>query len=544
MADAGGNLSIESLQDTSSFKSSDTQIGGSVTAGVGFAASGSYASNRVDGDFASVVEQSRLDAGDDGFTVRVQGNTDLKGAAIASSEVAVKRGVNTVTTGSLSVSDIENRSRYKATGVSLSGGFSVADDDKASAAKKEGSVGKEEGSASKAVEAAASNVAGKGDAWSARNFGNSVSAGAPGMSVRKGSESSVTHSGISGAAVTIIDRNAQWERTGKTAEQVLAMLDRGARAADGAGGLTKKWDGDELRRQVQAEAEIVAAFGQQAGAAIERHAEQKRAELRQQIKATEDPEKIKALQAQINEINTQERLLNVAVGALGGSGGVAALQAGLSEAADRMRRYTIADSEKFAGITDEETMLDNKSGESAGIRGDGFKTAGTRVVLDKLCGDVNERCRTQLDANGKSVLDANGIPKLELDGDGFVRFDRSKARMTMAQFLESDLGKEMSGPTGGNQGGPGTLLGFPYSPGGILDLAHEAYGGSHDFIGGTLSGYYDEQGNARRGLTPVQDFIYETWTAIALVPATPFALAEALPPQAWKALDILLRMKR
>ncbi|WP_238922500.1 two-partner secretion domain-containing protein [Achromobacter ruhlandii] len=544
VADVGGSLSIESLQDTSSFKSSDTQIGGSVTAGVGFAASGSYASNRVDGDFASVVEQSRLDAGDDGFTVRVQGNTDLKGAAIASSEVAVKRGVNTVTTGSLSVSDIENRSRYKATGVSLSGGFSVADDDKASAAKKEGSVGKEEGSASKAVEAAASNVAGKGDVWSARNFGNSVSAGAPGMSVRKGSESSVTHSGISGAAVTIIDRNAQWERTGKTAEQVLAMLDRGARAADGAGGLTKKWDGDELRRQVQAEAEIVAAFGQQAGAAIERHAEQKRAELRQQIKATQDPEKIEALQAQINEINTQERLLNVAVGALGGSGGVAALQAGLSEAADRMRRYTIADSEKFAGITDEETTLDNKSGESAGIRGDGFKTAGTRVVLDKLCGDVNERCRTQLDANGKSVLDANGIPKLELDGDGFVRFDRSKARMTMAQFLESDLGKEMSGPTGGNQGGPGTLLGFPYSPGGILDLAHEAYGGSHDFIGGTLSGYYDEQGNARRGLTPVQDFIYETWTAIALVPATPFALAEALPPQAWKALDILLRMKR
>ncbi|PJM86423.1 two-partner secretion domain-containing protein [Achromobacter ruhlandii] len=544
VADAGGNLSIESLQDTSSFKSSDTQIGGSVTAGVGFAASGSYASNKVDGDFASVVEQSRLDAGDDGFTVRVQGNTDLKGAAIASSEVAVKRGVNSVTTGSLSVSDIENRSRYKATGVSLSGGFSVADDDKASAAKKEGSVGKEEGSASKAGEAAASNVAGKGDAWSARNFGNSVSAGAPGMSVRKGSESSLTHSGISGAAVTITDMNAQWERTGKTADQVLAMLDRRVRAGDGAGGLTKKWDGDKLRRQVRAEAEIVAAFGQQAGAAIERHAEQKRAELRQQIKATQDPEKVKALQAQINEINTQERLLNVAVGALGGSGGVAALQAGLSEAADRMRRYTIADSEKFAGITDGETTLDNKSGKSAGIRGDGFKTAGTRVVLDILCGPVNQRCKKEKDFQGKEILDENGIPKLELDGNGLVRFDPSRAEMSMAKFLESDDGKEMPGPTGGNQGGPGTVFGFPYSPGGLLDLAHEAYGGSHDFIGGTLSGFYDEQGNARRGLTALQKGMYETWTGIALLPATPFALSEALPPQAWKALDILLRMKR
>ncbi|WYX49948.1 hypothetical protein WJ977_23380 [Achromobacter xylosoxidans] len=86
-------------------------------------------------------------------------------------------------------------------------------------------------------------------------------------------------------------------------------------------------------------------------------------------------------------------------------------------------------------------------------------------MLDKLCGEVNERCRTQLDANGKSVLDANGIPKLELDGNGRVRFDPSQVGMTMAEFLESDLGKEMSGPTGGNQGGPGTLLGFAYSPG-------------------------------------------------------------------------------
>lgn len=539
MADAGGSLNIESLQDTSTFKSRDSQIGGSVTVGAGFSASGSYASSRVDGDFASVVERSRLEAGDDGFQIRARDNIDLRGAAIASSEDAVKRGVNTVMAGSLTVSDIENHSRYKATGVSLSGGFSVAGDGKQSGGQKEGG-----GSARKADEAAASNVAGKGDAWSVRNFGNSASAGAPGMSVRKGSENSMTRSGISGAAVAITDPNVQWERTGKTADQVLAMLDRSVLAGDGAGGLTKKWDGDKLRRQVQAEAEIIAAFGQQAGAAIERHAEQKRTELRQQIKATQDPEKIKALQAQINEINTQERLLNVAVGALGGSGGVAALQAGLSEAADRMRRYTIADSEKFAGITDGETTLDNKSGESAGIRGDGFKTAGTRVVLDMLCGPTNDQCKRQVDSHGKEILDENGIPKLALDGNGRVQFDPSQAGMTMAKFLESDPGKEMSGPTGGNQGGPGTLLGFAYPPGGILDLAHEAYGGSHDFIGGTLSGFYDEQGNARRGLTPLQKGMYEIWTDIALVPATPFALSEALPPQAWRALDILLRIKR
>lgn len=75
VADVGGNLAIESLQDTSTFKSKDQSIGGSVTVGVGFAASGSLASTKVDGDFASVVEQSRIVAGDGGFQVKVGGNT-------------------------------------------------------------------------------------------------------------------------------------------------------------------------------------------------------------------------------------------------------------------------------------------------------------------------------------------------------------------------------------------------------------------------------------------------------------------------------------
>ncbi|WP_238892121.1 hypothetical protein, partial [Achromobacter insuavis] len=189
------------------------------------------------------------------------------------------------------------------------------------------------------------------------------------------------------------------------------------------------------------------------------------------------------------------------------------------------------------------TTLDNKSGESAGIRGDGFKTAGTRVVLDKVCGETNKRCAL-LDENKRPILDEHGIAKLAVDKNGRVQFKALNPEMTLAQFLETEKGKEMAGPTGGNQGGPGTLAGRPYSPGGVLDLMHEAYGGSHDFISGTLSGYYDEQGNARRGLPPAQNFMYEIWTGIALVPATPFALSEALPPQAWKALDILLKIKR
>ncbi|MBN0616949.1 hemagglutinin repeat-containing protein, partial [Pseudomonas aeruginosa] len=64
VADVGGNLNIESLQDTSTFKSKDTNIGGSVTVGAGFSASANVGRQKIDSDYASVTEQSRIEAGD------------------------------------------------------------------------------------------------------------------------------------------------------------------------------------------------------------------------------------------------------------------------------------------------------------------------------------------------------------------------------------------------------------------------------------------------------------------------------------------------
>ncbi|RBH87095.1 hypothetical protein BRL93_20055, partial [Xanthomonas oryzae pv. oryzae] len=122
LADIGGDLNIESLQDTSTYASKDKAVGGNVTFGMGFSASGSYSSNKVNGDFASVKEQSGIQAGDGGFDIRVHGNTDLKGAVIASTQAAVDAGANRLQTGTLTVSDITNTSNYKATGISLSGG--------------------------------------------------------------------------------------------------------------------------------------------------------------------------------------------------------------------------------------------------------------------------------------------------------------------------------------------------------------------------------------------------------------------------------------
>src|SRR5690606_12711498 len=155
---------------------------------------------------------------------------------------------------------------------------------------------------------------------------------------------------------------------------------------------------------------------------------------------------------------------------LTGSADIAALQAGLSEAADRMREYTIADSKRFVGITDGITTLDNKGGESAGIRRDGFASAGVRIDLDVLCGDMNKRCKVQKIGNTEPVLDAWGIPKLELNEQRMVQFDVVAAQMSLADFLQTTEGKGMSGFTGGIQGGEGTLGGMHYSPGSFLDL--------------------------------------------------------------------------
>ncbi|WP_372183937.1 hemagglutinin repeat-containing protein [Xanthomonas axonopodis] len=135
LADIGGDLNIESLQDTSTYASKDRTVGGSATFGIGFSASASYSSNKVNGDFASVTEQSGIQAGDGGFNLRVGGNTDLKGGVIASTQAAVDAGINRLQTGTLTVSDITNTSSYKTKGISLSGGYAAGGSDGKDGAK-------------------------------------------------------------------------------------------------------------------------------------------------------------------------------------------------------------------------------------------------------------------------------------------------------------------------------------------------------------------------------------------------------------------------
>ncbi|WP_260402658.1 hemagglutinin repeat-containing protein, partial [Ralstonia solanacearum] len=123
MADVGGNLNLASRQDTSETHAKQDSMGGgfSISQGGG-SASFSASRGRADGTYANVTEQSGIRAGDGGFDINVKGNTDLKGAVIASTATPDK---NQLTTGTLTWSDVKNHSEYSADsfGVSMGGTF-------------------------------------------------------------------------------------------------------------------------------------------------------------------------------------------------------------------------------------------------------------------------------------------------------------------------------------------------------------------------------------------------------------------------------------
>ena len=524
IADIGGDLNIESLQDTSTFHSKDTSVGGSVTVGLGFSGSASYGNTKVDGDYASVVEQSGIKAGDGGYQVRVGGNTDLIGGVIASSEQAIADGRNQLITSTLSVRDLDNRSDYKASSLSLSGGFS-----------KSGTGGPSNGGNSGRGNdgtPGSTGAAGQGSSWSWQNYGNDASAAAPGYASDKGSDASTTRSGISAGALTITDGNAQLAKTGKSIDDTLASLNRGVLSGDDANGLIRNWDPVELAQKVQAEAQISAAFTQQAHSAVGSYVASRGASIKERYEHADTPEQKAALQAEADELRTQEKMLNILIGAVTGSATSAVSKEALASAADWMRQEMIKNSQLFPGVTDGVTTLDNIHGKSAGVDGDEFKIGGTRVDLDQLCGPGSIRCATNPDGT------------LALDSLGRVQFDDKQGGLTLAQYLASEEGKKLGGVTGGIQGWTGTLRGDPYKPGDWQDRLIEYFAGPHDMIGGQLAGLYDEQGNARRGRPWALSTFHEGWTVVAIPVAAPFAMAKALPPQVWSAISILAGASR
>lgn len=122
-ADVGGKLRIESLQDQTEQNIKQTGAGGRVQASLGTAwqASGNFSQSKAQGSSSSVDQQSGLFAGEGGYHVKAD-SVDLKGGAIASTAAKDK---NDLTTNRFTFSNVENKSQYDTTTVSLSGGTSL-----------------------------------------------------------------------------------------------------------------------------------------------------------------------------------------------------------------------------------------------------------------------------------------------------------------------------------------------------------------------------------------------------------------------------------
>jgi filamentous hemagglutinin len=135
----GGNLNIASAQDTTVSNAHQESSGGgfSISQGGG-GASFSHTNANANGSYAGVNEQAGIQAGDGGFNISVNGNTDLKGATIASTADASK---NSLTTGTLTFSDIQNQSNYDAHSSGFSAGASVGAPTKGTGVSSVGNAG-------------------------------------------------------------------------------------------------------------------------------------------------------------------------------------------------------------------------------------------------------------------------------------------------------------------------------------------------------------------------------------------------------------------
>jgi len=431
------------------------------------------AGRRYLGNYASVTEQSGLRAGDAGFNVSVQGNTDLTGGAITSTQAALDHEQNRFSTGgTLTTRDLQNQAHYKATAVGVNLGTGVSLDGKLAPQGTSAGLGKDSGNAQSTTQAAISGIAG----------------------------------------------NKQ------------------ARTGDAETGIGKIFDADKVQKEINAQVQITQTFGREASRAVDDYTEKQMSTLRKRYAAETDPEKQKALQAEVDRLRLETHVLNVLIGGVTGLGGTAFTKESLSAAAEEMRQITIENSnlKRFSVVTDGDFVLSNASGKSVGGKWDldPTKTGGTRVDLDGVCGADNKRCVTKDDGNGNRILDLK---------DGAVQWDSDGADdKSLPDWLKTPEGQKMAGLTGGIQGAEGTLFGIPYAAGSWQDKLIEAFGGMHDFIGGQAVGLYDEQGNIQRGMTDAERTTYNTWSAVAIAPAIPFAASELLPPEVWKAISILL----
>ena len=112
VAKVGDALTITSVQDTDNYKASSKNSSVSIGfSGVGITSVTPYAGKgTTNSTYESVTNQAGIYAGTDGYDITVKDNTTLTGSVIDSTAIPDK---NNLTTGSLTMKDIENKAAYE-----------------------------------------------------------------------------------------------------------------------------------------------------------------------------------------------------------------------------------------------------------------------------------------------------------------------------------------------------------------------------------------------------------------------------------------------
>ncbi len=220
-ATVGGNLHIETVQDTNRYDERQRNAGFNVSVPIGSGtASGDINAGRTDirSNYQSATEQSGIRAADGGFQVQVDGDTTLVGAALTSSELAVQdAGVNHLQTATLSSSDLHNTASASASSSGISLGTDMVNQGRYGLAK--------------------TGVA---------NLANQAS--------DQTQQQGQTISAISSANIVITDKARHQALTSETSEQTTERLQANAQGPTHTG--VRAADVQALRRQVEAERAI------------------------------------------------------------------------------------------------------------------------------------------------------------------------------------------------------------------------------------------------------------------------------------------------
>lgn len=287
IASVGGNLLLESLQDSSKYDSKNKSAGFGISLCIppycvgSSSISANASTGKINSNFKTVTEQTGLWAGDGGFLIDVKNNTTLIGSVIASSDKAVADGLNKLTTGTLVTEDLKNTARYSGSQVSIGGGFGFG------GKSGDSDLGTTKGGQ---VAGGASKDAGTSVSTGSSGFGM----GTPIVVAASGNSSSTTQSGISGGTIVIRDEAGQLALTGNTAAETISALNRDT--SDTLNALKPIFD----KEKIEAGFEIASEAQRQMGQFLTNRAKEADA-LERAMKSEADPKKYAELKNQYDD---------------------------------------------------------------------------------------------------------------------------------------------------------------------------------------------------------------------------------------------------